>query len=60
VLQDVKQVDLRVEAERRLTAALAETVAQVKAAPEAVRRALLRHRSLIRRHDAADRAGDPE
>ena len=54
VLKEVSQEDHRVEAERILTAAL------VEAAPEAVRRALLRHRGLIRRLDAADRAGNPE
>jgi hypothetical protein len=60
VLKDVNQQILRAEAERRLTAAVAETVAGIPAAPGAVRRARLRHRDLIRRLDAADRAGDLE
>jgi hypothetical protein len=60
VLKAVKEVDLRQEAERRLTAAVVETMAWGQAVPEAVRRAVLRHRDLIRRFDAADRAGDPE
>ncbi len=60
VLKHVKEQDDRGEAERRLTAALVETMAWGQAAPEAVRRAVLRHRALIRRFDAADRAADPE
>jgi hypothetical protein len=59
VLKDVSQEDVRVEAERRLTAAVAEMLAGVPAAPGAVRRARLRHRDLIRRLDAADHAGSP-
>jgi hypothetical protein len=60
VLKEVKEEDNRAEAERRLTAAVAETVAGITAAPEAVRRALLRHRDQIRRVAAADHASDPE
>ncbi len=60
VLKAVSQEDVRAEAEHRLTAAVAETLAGVRASSERVRRAQLRHRTLIQRFDAADRAGDLE